>query len=664
MDNIFIGLLIIIIGGILSIIIDQFLEGKGLSGYVLLLFFIIGAPFILIPSIDVLITGNVYTASYNAGTPMNQIFFELDGLSAIFTTLITVMSALVLIYSQGYLKPYEDKGFFIGIHFFFFSLLVVSMILIVIVRHSMLFLTLWEIMSISSFFLVAFEHKDKIARQASVNYIISMHIGVVILIIAFLLMTNKSGSMFFGDFRKVFSANTFSSSIIFALFFIGFSFKAGFVPFHTWLPKAHPAAPSHISSIMSGVMIKTGIYGILRICAYIEHPLAWTGYFVLIISLITGFFGIINAIAQSDLKRLLAFSSIENIGLIGIGIGVGMLGLSYGKPLMATAGFAGALLHTINHSIFKTLLFLGAGVVYNLLHSRNIEIMGGLIKKIPVTSFAFLIGALSISGLPPFNGFISKFMIYSGFLSEFRDCSNLLLTAKVFSAAAFALFGGLTVACFTNVFGIAFLGAYRGQAKKLTPAKTSLWMVVPMVILSALCAVIGLFPAIIINILQSPLQSFNLRYLPAQISIAASISQVSLIFVSMALILILFRYLLLRNKLVQTAVTWGCGYESPSPLMQYTSSSFAEPITRIAKQIVGITEDIKGAGKLFEDSLQYKSNSKDIIDSGIVENIWYLIQGFLNRFTWIQCGYLRHYILMILITLLVALLLSIGSFVI
>ncbi|MBF0472401.1 MAG: hypothetical protein HQK91_04985 [Nitrospirae bacterium] len=662
MDYIFLGLIIILFGGILSIIVDLYPKGKGLSGYILLLFFIIGAPFILISSSTVLITGNIYTASYNIGPPLDQIFFELDGLSAIFVSMIIIISTLVLMYSQGYIKPYENKGFSIGNHYFFFSLLVVSMLLVVIIRQTRAFLVVWEIMSMSSFFLVQFEHNDKSVRRAAINYIISMHVGLVILIVAFVLINFHTGSRYFGDFKEYFSTNTIGTGAIFILFFTGFAFKAGFVPFHTWLPKAHPAAPSNISSIMSGLMIKTGIYGILRILTYIDHPQAWTGYFVLIISLITGVFGILNALAQNDLKRLLAFSSVENIGIIGIGIGIGMLGISYGKPTMAVAGFAGALLHTINHSIFKTLLFFGAGAVYNLLHTRNINTMGGLIKKIPATAFAFLVGAIAICGLPPFNGFISKFIVYFGLLSEFNASPNILLAVKIFTLAAFSLIGGLTLACFTNVFGIAFLGAYRGKNPVMSAEaihkKTSLWMVIPMVILSIGCVVIGILPIIIMRVLKAPLMSFNLNAGTQYIDSIQSISKATLIFVILTLIILTIRYLLLKSKKVQYQTTWGCGYESPSPLMQYTSSSFVEPITRIAKRLVGTTENIKTANKIFEDTLHYTSDSSDIIAKDVVGGLWHAIHSFLNRFTWIQSGHLRHYILMILVTLLVVLFLS------
>lgn len=668
MGYIFFGLLLIIIGGVISIIVGLsrlFPEGKGMSGYILLIFFIIGAPFILISSLYVLITGDIFTASYDIGQPMNQVYFELDALSAFFASLIIMISTFVLIYSQGYIKPDRNKTLFIGNHYFFFSLLVVSMVSIVIVRNSLAFLILWEIMSMSSFFLVQFDHSDHGVRGAAINYIISMHIGLIMLIIAFVLTDLKAGSRNFGDYRNVLGIEGFETSIIFILFFIGFAFKAGFIPFHTWLPKAHPEAPSNISSIMSGVMIKTGVYGILRILTYLAHPQVWTGYFVLIISLITGIFGIINALAQRDIKRLLAFSSIENIGIIGIGIGVGMLGLSYNKPVMAAAGFTGALLHTINHSIFKTLLFFGAGTVYNLLHTKSIDTLGGLIKKVPITAVGFLIGALSITGLPPFNGFISKFLIYFGLLSEFKGSPNILLAAKIFSFAALALLGGLTFACFTNVFGIAFLGTYRGKNKRMNEIgaaeifKTSLWMDIPCIALALGCVIIGLFPQIIITLIQAPVKSFNIDYPAGYIDMASSISQISLIFVLMVLILLSIRYLLLKTKIVQYAGTWGCGYSAPSPLMQYTSSSFAQPITRIARKLIGMEEDIKGADKLFEDSLHYKSNSMDIIDKDIVKRILNALNTFLNRFTWIQNGHLRYYILMILVTLLVVLLLSI-----
>jgi formate hydrogenlyase subunit 3/multisubunit Na+/H+ antiporter MnhD subunit len=267
-------------------------------------------------------------------------------------------------------------------------------------------------MTLSSFLLVLFDAEERVTLKAGINYLIQMHVGWLFLLVGFLVAGQPTGQPGFDSLGGYFANH--SNWFVFLLFFIGFGIKAGFIPLHTWLPQAHPAAPSHVSAVMSGVMIKMGIYGLFRVLTHIQEGLLVIGLIILVVSIVSGLLGVIMAISQHDLKRLLAYHSIENIGIIGIGTGLGVIGIATANPILAMLGLAGGLLHVLNHSLFKSLLFFTAGSVYQSTQTRTIERLGGLIRRMPLTGLFFLIGAIAICGLPPFNGFISEYLIYLG----------------------------------------------------------------------------------------------------------------------------------------------------------------------------------------------------------------------------------------------------------
>ncbi|MBW2514560.1 MAG: hydrogenase, partial [Deltaproteobacteria bacterium] len=331
--------------------------------------------------------------------------FQIDGLSAFFLVAIYAVSLLAAIYSFHYLnKP--EKSLRSAADYLFFSLLIVSMALVVTAANMITFMLSWEIMSLSSFFLVIYDHESAENRKAGYLYFVFSHVGAMFILAAFGILYGHSGSFLFS------SGSTLPDSaklLVLILSFVGFGSKAGVFPFHVWLPHAHPAAPSHISAVMSGVMIKTGIYGMVRLYASLGLHTPLFGEIVLVAGMISGILGVVYALGQHDLKRLLAYHSVENIGIILIGIGIGMLGVSSGKPIMAVLGFSGGLLHVLNHAIFKSLLFMGAGLVIQKTGTRTIDMLGGLLKKMKITGLTFLVGSLAISGLPPFNGFVSEF---------------------------------------------------------------------------------------------------------------------------------------------------------------------------------------------------------------------------------------------------------------
>ncbi len=513
-----------------------------------------------------------------------------------------------------------------------------------------MFLICWEIMSLSSFFLVIFENEKKDVLKAGIKYLVFMHFSVLFIMIAFALLSIKSGSFDFNAFKSVLSANGHLADIIFILSFIGFGTKAGFVPFHNWLPDAHPAAPTHVSAIMSGVMIKTGIYGILRVLSIIGIPSKAIAYGVLIISVISALYGVLYAITQHDLKRLLAYHSIENIGIIGIGLGVGMLGLAYNAPNLVLAGFAGGILHILNHSIFKELLFLSAGSVYIKTHTRNVEVLGGLIKSMPYTAILFLIGSIAICGLPPFNGFISEFLIYFGMFKGLSVHNFFAVVAMIFAIAGLALVGTMAILCFTKAFSIIFLGMPRSETVENVQNDNSLSMILPMGFLAVLTLLIGVYPqyvfwyikrTIVSIIPMTSLNIFSVCYEPMRLM--QTIAVFAIAFVAFITVLVLLKLKLTKGKVVMHE-TWGCGYNRGNNHMQYTASSYASPFLSMLKPLFKKVFDIEKPKKLFPKSAHFSLHIEDIEEAYVIEPLLKSDEWFLSKFESIQNGNIQSYI--------------------
>lgn len=598
----------------------------------------------LVPALKVLLSGETISKTFDFNPLFGSVNFVIDPLSAFFIVVIAVMSVASVVYAKGYLKPYLEKGKTIGAHMVFLAGLIISMILVVTCQNALMFLICWEIMSLSSFFLVIFESEKKEVLRAGIKYLVFMHISVLFIIIAFALCAIKSGSLDFASFAAVLQSNKHLANAVFLLAFVGFGTKAGFVPFHNWLPDAHPAAPSHVSAIMSGVMIKTGIYGILRTLSLIGTPSKLISYAVLIISVISALYGVLYAITQHDLKRLLAYHSIENIGIIGIGIGAGMLGLAYHNPIVALLGFAGGILHILNHSIFKELLFLSAGSVYTKTHTRNIEILGGLIKSMPYTAVLFLIGSVAICGLPPFNGFISEFLVYFGMLKGLSINSFFAFTTLIFAIAGLALVGTMAILCFTKAFSIIFLGLPRSEAAQKPQSDTDMSMILPMGFLALLTLVIGLFPQYVFKMLVKPVAVLSGSELavaePA--SIMQTISVVALAFLAFVCVLVILKMVFGRK--IELHETWGCGYNRANNHMQYTASSYASPFLSMLKPLFKKVFDIEKPKKLFPKSAHFSLHIEDIEEAYVLNPLLKFDEWFLSKFEKIQNGNLQTYI--------------------
>ena len=425
-----------------------------------------------------------------------------------------------------------------------------------------------------------FDYTNPKVLKAGVNYLVQMHISVVLLTVAFIWVYFKTGTFDFKGIDQYFGSN--SNIWLFLVFFPGFGLKSGFLGLHTWLPLAHPAAPSHISGVMSGVIVKMGIYGIFRVIVSLKTDYLVLGEIILTLSILTGLYGIMNAAVHRDFKKMLAYCTIENIGIIGIGIGLGMIGLAKEQSLLSFFGFGGALLHVLNHSLFKSLLFYSAGSVYRQTHTRDMDKLGGLIKNMPKSALLFLTGALAIGGIPPLNGFISEFMIYCGILSGIHLSGISQITLMILTFAGMSIIGGISILTFTKTFGTVFLGNAR-QKLKNKPEEVSFLMLFPQYIIVVVMIVIAFLPGFFVGLLDTILNDslfpgikFSSDSLTIYTGVMKNISLASLLFLLIIAFILILRKSLLRYSEEKIASTWGCGYSVPDPGMQYTGKSFSK----------------------------------------------------------------------------------------
>jgi hydrogenase-4 component B len=587
--------------------------------------------------------------------PFGTFFIGLDPLSCFFVITISIVCAIAAIYGAGYLKSYSGKKK-IGPVWFFYNLLFVSMLLVVLAKNGILFLIAWEIMSIASFFLVMFEHEKKEVRDAGWVYLVASHIGQACLMCLFIMVANNNGNLDFDTFSV-----TTDKGTLFILALAGFGVKAGFIPLHVWLPDAHPAAPSHVSAIMSGVMIKTGIYGIIRIISILGMPGEWWAYTLIGIGAVSAVTGILFAIAQRDIKRLLAYSSVENIGIITLGLGLWLLGLSMNNPVIAGFGLIGALLHILNHAIFKTLLFFGAGAVAHATGTRNIDLMGGLLKHMPHTALAFGIGTAAICGFPPLNGFISEFFIY---ISAFNALTSKIhggpVEGGLIALVSLCITGGLAAVCFAKVFGIIFLGEPRSdQAKGAHEASGS--MLVSMAMVAILCIFIGLCGPIAIKFTGPVIEQLaGSGYESGAYSIAYrvlyKISLAGLLLILLISILWWVRHSLLKGRVNIKGPTWDCGYLFPSSRMQYTASSYTWPVIHMFRWVIRPSLTVEMIKNNFPAKGKVSTHTDDIFRKRFFNVIFRFTEDVAHKIHLLQEGRNQLYVLYIAITVLVLLL--------
>ena len=560
-----------------------------------------------------ILSGRTWALVRPWSVPGGSFSIGMDPLSSFFLFLVFLVGAASALTAVDYMQDDEPRSR--DSFWFFFGLLISSMALVTAARNAVLFLAAWEVMALSSFFLVVHDDEKLSVRRAGWLYLAASHVGAAFLIAFFLLLGRGAQTLDFNAFPGPAAA---PAGTLFLLALAGFGMKAGLVPLHIWLPEAHSAAPSPVSGLMSGVMIKMGIYGLVRSLGFLGAPSAWWGAALFSAGAVSGVLGVLFALAQHDLKRLLAYHSVENIGIITMGIGAGLLGTSLGCPALAVLGWAGGLLHVLNHAVFKGLLFLGGGAAVRAAGSREMDRLGGLLRKMPWTGGCFLVGAAAISGLPPLNGFVSEFLIFLGLLGGFAlgGAAGPWLVAAV---GSLALIAGLAAACFCKAFGIVFLGSARSNGaanarEAEIPTRASLAM------LAAICALAGIFPGqvlragagIVRGVVPLPGETVAAALEAAGKSLAC-VSFVALGFLGVAAVLGGVLWLLRRRRGAVQTVTWDCGYAAPTPRMQYTAGSFAGIITGWFDWILKPQRHARLPTEIFPGSARFEEHTPETI---------------------------------------------------
>lgn len=590
--------------------------------------------------------------------PGAEFHVAMDGLSALFLTPIFLISMLGSLYGLGYWKQTEHPANGRKLRLFY-GLLPAGMALLVIARNSILFMVGWEAMALSAFFLVTTEDHIPEVRATGWLYLVATKFSTVSLFALFALLREASGSFTLAPLQDGALTHAMATAI-FTFTVLGFGLKAGLMPFHVWLPSSHAIAPSHVSAMMSGVIIKMGIYGIVRVTSLFPHPPMEWGGILLALGAFSGVLGIVFAIGQHDLKRLLAYSSIENIGIIVMGIGLALLGRSLGRTEWVILGLSGALLHVWNHALFKVLLFLTAGSVIHGAKTRKIDRLGGLAKRMPHTATCFAIGALAVCALPPLNGFTSEFLIYLGLFQTLKADTGQSYASAALAAPVLALIGALAVACFVKVFGIAFLGTARSEDSRAAH-ESGLSMIGPMYVLALCCLSVGLAPTLVVPVLSKAVSAWapDLSVDGASLSGLAALDWISV----MALVLVaglaaisLLLSLGLRRNVVEFGPTWGCGFVAPTSRIQYTSSSFSQMLVGIFQWALRPRTQRPKVLELFPQQSNFQS---EVLDPVLDEVVLPTFRFTADKFSWFrifQQGNVQVYLLYIFGTLLALLL--------
>jgi hydrogenase-4 component B len=531
--------------------------------------------------VPVLRTGAALEGSWPWSYPVEIIALRVDALSAFFLVWSLPLTMLGTIYAVGYLEPYFKAGRNGGPQFALLNMTALALLMVYSVQNALVFLLGWEIAAIAAWLMVIWDYRNQKVRFAGFNYLVSTHLGLFVLVAAFMLMYAESGSFDFRSFATVLATPGRLRSVTFLLLAASFALKSAFFPFHAWLPRAHSAAPAHVSALMSGVIHKAGLFAFLRFLLIMGKPVEWMGWTILLGGAASAFFGVLYTSVQRDLKRLLGYSSTENVGVAAMGFGVGCLGMTWGKPSLVALGFGGGLFHLFNHALFKCLLFYAAGAIYRATHSVDLERLGGLLRRLPHAAWLFLVGGVAISALPPLNGFMSELVIYAGLLSGDAPSASAN-AALVTSAALLAFVGAVSALSMIRAFGVAFLGKPRDASIRVT-GKTPLSMTVPMYLHAGGIVALGLCPIAGLALTHEVVTLFSVPgAIASETSVPTVLAPVQVaVRVLLALVIIACVVGLYLTRKARRHVTWGCGYTAGNARMQYTASSFAAPFADV-----------------------------------------------------------------------------------
>jgi hydrogenase-4 component B len=612
----------------------------------------------LVPTLRVLLGGAPESTRAAWSVPLGAFVVEIDALSAFFLVPIFVLGGLAAVYGRAYMQGGSAKRS-LGPSIFAFNVLVASMALVVIARNAVLFLVAWEVMALSAYVLVTFDHDKAEVRRAGWVYLIATHIGTMALIAMFVVLTRGAGNYDFAAFEAAAPLRAGTAMVVFVLALIGFGAKAGLVPLHVWLPEAHAAAPSHVSAVMSGVLLKMGIYGIVRTLSILGPARTWWGPTLMVLGLLGATLGIALALGQRDMKRALAYSSVENIGLVTLGLGLGYWGAASGRPAIAMLGAAGGLLHVWNHALMKGTMFLGAGSILHATGTKDLERLGGLLRRMPRTGTAMIVGAVAISGLPPMNGFVSEWLLYLGLIRggiASSDVGGAPNVAALLATGVVSFVGAMAALCFLRLVGVALLGEPR-SAEARGAHESSAWLTAPIGLLLAGSATIAIFPVPVVAAVVRASGSILGAAAPALPDVPlATLGEINAlvwgaIFVSWAVF-----GLLRRGKPAQREATWGCGYLAPTPRMQYTARAFAELFgAKILPERLRPRLSQAAPKTIFPEPTAFASTCDDPLTRGVYDPLFVGMGDRFARLRWLQQGILHVYILYILVVLVLAL---------
>lgn len=611
--------------------------------------------------------------SLPCGVPLFSWTIRLDPLSALFSLVLGLLAGVVSLYSWGYLHN-AAGGRGVGLIGFFYNILLLSLALVFTASNAFFFLLVWELMALSAYCLVCFHHEKDETRRAGALFLIMSHAGTGLLLVAFLVLAISGSSLDFQNFHHLFSKLPPQlRTAVFLLFFLGFGVKAGVTPLHVWLPAAHPVAPSNISALMSGIVIKAGIYGLARVFFdFMDVPPLWAGMLVLAAGILSGLVGVLYALMEHDLKRLLAYHSIENIGIILTGFGAALMFRSLGQPRVAALALIAGLYHTVNHALFKCLLFLGAGSVLKATHTRNMELMGGLIRRLPATAFFFLVGAIAISGLPPLNGFVSEWLTYQALLAGFGTTQSLTRLMFPAAGALLALTAALAATCFVKAFGIVFLALPRSQRVE-EAREVSSSMLAGMGILAAACVGLGLGATLFLPVFD-PIthQAMGVRLSSALVASggvavfagtprggAVSTPGMAAMLVLLSGIPAFFWLIWGRHARRTTGPAWDCGLPGLGPENQYTATAFSKPLRLIFAAFYRPRREVQAEFEVspyYPTAIRFESEIESSFEKRLYEPVKTAVLALASRMRTVQAGSIHAYLAYIFIVLVLLLL--------